>query len=109
MLRFAPDSAFHELTPEAALFTTFDRHFMSWNPEIDALRIAADLANGAVEGSVPEIAKQYDWPPRRMNPAVNYLIEGRLVDFGDECGSHPWCTHWIRKNHATRRFVRDRS
>jgi hypothetical protein len=100
---------FHVLTPEAALFVAFDQHFVPWNPEADALRVAADLANGAVEGGVQEIARKYGWPPRRMNPAISYLIERRLVDSGNGCGSHPWCTRWIGKNHATRRFVRDRS
>jgi hypothetical protein len=99
---------FSSLIPEAALFITFDKYFKSWDPEADAVQIAADLVNGA-SGSVSEMAEKHGWPPRRMNPAVNYLMEHRLVDFGNEIGSYPWCQHWVSKNHATRRFVRDRS
>jgi hypothetical protein len=33
---------FHMVTPESELFAIMDRHFMSWNPEEDAQRIAAD-------------------------------------------------------------------
>lgn len=100
---------FAHLTPEAALFVAFDKHFKDWDPEVDAMRVAADLVNGKGSGIVSAMAKEYNWAPRRMNPAVNYLVERHLVDFGEEIGTHPWCRHWISKNHATRRFVRDRS
>ena len=85
------------------------KHFKDWDPEADAIRIAADLLNGVGDGIVSSMAKGFGWPPRRMNPAVNYLVERRLVDFGNEIGTHPWCRRWISKNHATRRFLRDRS
>jgi TIR domain len=100
---------FSLLTPEAALFATLDQHFKHWNPETDALRIAADLVNGSADGTVSVMAEAYGWPPRRMNPAISYLMERDLIEFGKAFGTHPWCTHWIAKNHNTRRFVRDRS
>lgn len=94
---------------EGALFVAFDQYFKQWNPEEDALRIAADLVNGAESGNVPKMAEKYNWTPRRMNPAVNYLVHRRLVIASGELGSHPWCRRSIRKNNSTRRFVRDRS
>ncbi len=100
---------FSRVVPEAALFSDLDQHFMDWNPEDDALRLAAELVNGGDGRGVPQIAEKLGWPPRRINPAVNYLIARDLIDSSEVCGTHPWCTHWIRKTPKTRRFVRDRS
>jgi hypothetical protein len=97
------------LYAEAALFVEFDKYFKDWNPENDALRIAAGLINGDGGGLVSSIAEIYGWPARRMNPATNYLIERQLVDFSESLGIYPWCVAFIKKNAATRRFVRDRS
>ena len=94
---------------EDVLFVAFDKYFKQWNPEEDALRIAADLVNGAESGQVPRMAEKYDWTPRRMNPAVNYLISHRLVIPSPERGSRPWCRWSIHKNNSTGRFVRGRS
>jgi hypothetical protein len=69
--------------------------------------VAADLLNGTGEADVAELAERYDWPPRRMNPAVEYLFGRRLVDSSRRLGTHPWSLMFIRKNAATRRFVRD--
>lgn len=100
---------FRSITPEAALFTELDKHFNEWNAEADALRVAADLENGATEGILSVMAEKYGWRPRRINPAVNYLIERNLVDASRGIGTFPWSCHWIYKNDKTRRFVRDRS
>lgn len=100
---------FSSVIPESALFAALDQHFKEWNPEADALRIAADLVNDAAEGIVSVMAASYGWPPRRMNPAISYLAERDLINYSEAIGTHPWRTHWIAKNHNTRRFVRDRS
>lgn len=97
------------VTSEAALFSELDKHFMAWNPEEDAIRLAAELVNEGDDRTVPNIAEKLGWQPRRMNPAVNYLILRDLVDSSEACGTHPWCTHWISKTPRTRRFLRDRS
>ena len=91
-----------------SLFVTFDKYFKPWNPEEDALRIANALENGK-SGDLPEMAQEYNWPPRRMNPAVSYLIENGLVGTTDERGSRPWVRWSICKTPGTHRFVRDRS
>jgi hypothetical protein len=101
---------FDFLTPESELFVRMDRHFKPWNPEEDALRIAADLVNDEdASGGVPKLAERYGWDPRRMNPAVEYLVNRKLIAYGNEVGTHPWSRLWIRKTAATRRYVRDRS
>ncbi len=99
---------YEHVYPKDALFVAFDKYFKQWNPENDALQIAAALDRGE-DGTVSAIAQKYDWPPRRMNPAVSYLIENDFVGVSDELGSHPWVRHWLYKTPSTRRFVRDRS
>jgi len=100
---------FHGLTPESELFVKFDSYFKPWDPEKDALRIAAEMVNGTEDGvTVQNLAASYEWPPRRMNPAINYLISRKLVSASESMGCHPWTTWWIARTPATRRFVRDR-
>jgi len=101
---------FIHLTPENELFVKFDSFFKDYWPEKDALSVAADLVNnntGLI--NIKQLALTYGWQPRRMNPAVNYLINRQLVATGNEMGSHPWVTFWIRKIPATRRFVMNSS
>jgi hypothetical protein len=100
---------FSYIGPEARLFSELDQHFMAWDPAKDALRLAAELVNGAEGRSIPAMAETLGWAPRRMNPAANWLIARDLVDSSQACGTHPWTTHWIGKSPKTRRFVRDRS
>jgi hypothetical protein len=92
---------------EAALFAGFDQYFKDWVPANDARLIAADLVNGNGEAQVPELAEKYGWPPRRINPAVEYLLERRLVQGHRALATGPWSLLFIRKNATTRRFVRD--
>ncbi len=96
------------LYPEAALFTEFDQYFKDWNPSEDARLVAAELVNGQGTADVSQLAGKLNWLPRRMNPAVEFLFERRLVDSSRLLGTHPWSLMFIRKNAATRRFVRDR-
>ena len=100
---------FHLLGPEPALFAKFDKHFKDWDSEADALRIAADLVNELDGGLVSALAERYGWPPRRINPAIIFLEERSLIQSSASLGDHPWIRSWIRKNAATRRFLRDRS
>ncbi len=94
---------------ESALFVAFDKYFKQGDPEGDALRIAADLVNDSSSGDVSEMAEKYNWTPRRMNPAVSYLIENDFAGVSGGFGSHPWVRRWLYKTPSTRRFVRGRS
>jgi hypothetical protein len=100
---------FAALGPEAGLFAKFDKYSKDWDPEADALRIAADLVNELDGATVSALGARYGWPPRRTNPAVIFLEERRLIESSAAIGNHPWVRYSIRKNPATRRFVRDRS
>ena len=101
---------FVSLSSNASLFADFDTHYQDWNPEEDALRIAAMLVSGECDGaSVPEIADKFNWPPRRINPAIAWLKERDAVETGSERGVVPWCCHWVNANHTTRRLIVGRS
>jgi len=107
--RYLSDDGIGIISPEAALFAKFDKYFNEWDPEDDALQIAAALQNNIVNGNTVEIAKHFSWLPRRVNPAMTYLAERNLVDAHEHMGTHPWRYGWIEKTAKTRRFVRDRS
>lgn len=96
--------------PRDELFASFDRYFMDWDPAQDALRVAADIVNDAdFPNEPPQIAARYDWPPRRMNPAIAYLKNRQLISCLQGCGTAPWLAFCVERNDATRRFVKSRS
>jgi len=101
--------SFDCVLPKAELFATFDKHFMEWSPEEDALRIAADLVN---DPSMPidtgQVAQRYGWEPRRMNPALAYLLARKLIVDYQVLASQYNSIRIVRTD-ATRRFVKSRS
>ena len=100
---------FATLTAKPCLFANFDKYFKEWDSEADALQVASSLINGVGQGLVSELAAQHQWEPRRMNPAIMFLEEHKLVQTSATLGAHPWVRYWIGKTSATRRFVRDRT
>lgn len=107
--RHLGDGGIGLISPEATLFAKFDKYFNEWDPEQDALQIALALQNDITNGNPIDIAKHFDWPPRRLNPAMTYLAERNLIDAHQYLGTHPWRFGWIDKTAKTRRFVRDRA
>lgn len=99
---------FAAIGPESALFAEFDRYVMPWDPAEDAQQVAADLLNGVLQGHSTQIADHYGWPPRRLNPALSYLVSRRLV-MSSRAMDPQWVTHWIHATDDTRRFVKGRS
>jgi hypothetical protein len=54
--------------PKGELFAEFDKYFMDWSPEFDALKIAADLVNDSnFPHDTAEVAGRYGWETRRIN------------------------------------------
>jgi hypothetical protein len=93
---------------QSTLFAEFDKFWKPWDPEKDALRLAADLVNDDDFPHAPEdIAARYEWEPRRLNPAIAYLSSRRLVTIM-EGFAHPYETFRVSKTDATRRFVKSR-
>lgn len=102
---------FHGSTwPRALLFAELDEHFMPWKPESDALKLAADMVNDPGFPQAPsEIAQRYGWQPRRLNPAIAWLVARDLVRAHEGAGTAPWACFSIGKTDATRRFVKGRT
>lgn len=97
------------IVPLAELFATFDKHFKEWDPAADALRLATDFVNDASFPLEPDaIADRYGWEPRRLNPALTYLISRKLIDSMTLLAMGPWVAVHFRKSDATRRFVKSR-
>ena len=95
--------------PEDELFVTFDRFWMSWSPKEDALKLAADMLNNHEFPTSPEhIAEKYGWDARRLNPAMAYLVNRKLVQSMKCLGLGDWLLTRIMKTDETRRFVRSR-
>lgn len=98
-------------SPENDLFVEFDEHFTNWNPKDDALVLARESVKLAEGDSLhlKTLAESLDWPVRRVNSAVHYLGEARLVENSETLGSHPFTCHYIRFGHRLRRYVREHS
>jgi len=53
---------------------------MGWNPREDAVRLAVEVINSEHQWlRIAETAEALGWSPRRVNPALNYLIRRDLV------------------------------
>jgi hypothetical protein len=102
-----PPLGYHSIFPTEYLFEQLDYAFMGWNPMADARSVAIALVNGGQEaGSVQEIAEQLGWAPRRMNPAVSYLLTHGIV--GNSRGMNPtYVCSVLLCTARTRRFVRE--
>ncbi|PZW40839.1 TIR domain-containing protein [Humitalea rosea] len=96
--------------PTEEMFVRFDGKFGEWNPAHDALRLATDLVNdGAFPAAVEAIAERYGWSARRLNPALAYLMNRKLIDARSGIGHAPWAAAWVQKTDTTRRFARSRT
>ena len=107
---FFKDTKRHALV-KASLFTEFDQYWKPWNPREDGLRLAADIMNDeAFPADSKEIAKLYEWEPRRLNPAANYLLErGMLVDYKVLGNPQFELNRVVGKPDELRRFLKSRS
>lgn len=95
--------------PEEELFVRFDKFWKPWDPAADALTIATHLNNDDAFPPRPEeIASILGWEPRRINPALAFLCQRKLVDEIRTMDTGPWLVSTIRKTDATRRFVKSR-
>jgi hypothetical protein len=96
--------------PETELFASFDKHWRDWDPEQDAIKLALDLVQDtSFPFQTADIAARYGWQPRRLNPALAYLINRKIILDSKRLGTMPWLTHWVQKTDETRRFARSRS
>ena len=104
------EGAYKGVFVKESCFAEFDRHWKPWIPAEDAWQLAADLKNDPEFPSVPaEIAERYGWEPRRLNPAIVYLLEKELIEDIQVMGAHPYAVSEIIPNaQQMRRFVKGR-
>jgi hypothetical protein len=96
--------------PEDELFSNFDQYWKDWNPSNDALKLASDMVNDPDFPAEPsKIGALYGWLPRRLNPAIAYLENRKLIHSLRAMDGEGWIALDISKTEATRRFVKSRS
>ncbi len=96
---------------DESLFIEFDRYFMGWDAKEDAKRIARDMLNDKESTAQPkEIAEQYGWKPRRLNPAIRHLVNEGVIYNIETLGSHPMTVSKVQRvsDSAIRRFLKKR-
>lgn len=107
---FLRKSAGGSVLVEGALFAEFDRYWKGWNTADDALRLSADIMSDPQFPDIcEEIAKRYQWEPRRLNPTAYYLLERSLIIDYQAIGTAPWAVFRIVGNDNMRRFVKSRA
>lgn len=95
--------------PEEELFVRFDKFWMGWNPEEDALRVASGLVNHEKFPCQPsEIDAIVGWGPRRLNAAIAYMVGRGLIKDVRAMNGGPWLAVHLMKTDATRRFVKSK-
>jgi hypothetical protein len=95
--------------PTNSLFVEFGQYFLDFIPKQDAIAIANWLVSQKIEGiEIKNLAEQFpDWPPRRLNSALSYLEDAKLIHPLTAIDSGPWTMVCLRVTDHTRRFVRD--
>ena len=108
-VRSHPSTGSWRLTTKAELFARFDQHFMDWSPEADARRIAARLMAETDRGTSMRseaLATEFDWTPRRTNPAITWLKMRNLISGRENgIGNYPFVQLSLIPNAQTRQFV----
>ena len=99
----------HIVHAKDELFVSFDKYWMPWNPEDDALHLATRLVNDTAFPHHPEQqAKVLEWPARRLNPAIAYLANRDYIKAMRSSSGGPWAFAAMVNTDATRRFVKSR-
>lgn len=97
---------FIAITPLPSLFVALDPVFGIGDPVMDARTVAAELLSTPEGVATIDLAGKLDWPPRRMNPALDVLIERGLV-MRSEVIDQEWVTPWVRPQPGLRTFARE--
>jgi hypothetical protein len=98
------------VSPRSEIFARFDKYYMEWTPEVDAIMLASILSSrGDNAASLSELSEQTGWQPRRLNPAISFLVNRSYIEASDEICAPPWAHTWVRGTSATRRFIRSNS
>lgn len=102
---------FGYVTVEATdlVFWLIDPVVMGWNVTKDAVRVAAEVVNAPNESvRMFELAPRLGWSPRRLNPALSFLIAKKLVMHSRNLDAN-YVTSQINMTPETRRYLREHS
>jgi hypothetical protein len=96
--------------PTSRIFELLDPAIMGWSPNSDAVTVAARLVSeGAQRGhSSQQVMEDLGWTPRRLNPALSFLIDRDLIMASKNLDA-TFVTTAMFVNQSTRRFVRENS
>lgn len=79
------------VSPSPWFFPRTDAFFQAWSPEQDSRVVAGRIVETGA-GHLPQLGADLGWEPRRLNPAVQVLLNLRLVmDLGST-----WSEPYIR-------------
>lgn len=73
---------FHYIGTTEHLFSITDKYLRGWNPEEDSITLAQaliDIAQTGHSASIQAADEALKWGPRRINPALFFLIDNDLV------------------------------
>ena len=91
-----------------SLFARYDHLFHDWSPELDAVQIGTYLVGEAkLHHSVEQISQKLSLPPRRVNPAAQWLMMHNLCLSADAVPASNFLNKRLRANGATREFLRE--
>ena len=92
------------------LFWNLDPDVMGWSVDEDAKTVAGVIVNSTEQVvSVSKLAEVLSWEPRRLNPAVTYLVDQGYVDSTPVIGSYPYAHNFVMVSAKTRRYCREHS
>lgn len=95
--------------PVDRLFWVYDRIFRHTHPPTDAVTIARSLLDGARQSGNQfvhvKLKELLEWPWRRLNPAMTYLVENGHAK-GSDTIAHPAAYYSITQTPATARFLK---
>lgn len=93
-----------------SLFGRFDQYWKGWNPEIDAVRLATDIAGDPRFTDKPrEICDLYGWSPRQLNAACGFMLARDMLVDHHFMGTAPFALGKIvGKEDPIRRFLKGR-
>lgn len=101
---------YRPVIPLPELFVKFDPLWKDWDPAADALEVATGMINDSQFPTDPaKIDERLGWGPRRLNPAIAFLTQRKLVRSLDALDTGHYACHHLSKTDATRRFVKSRT
>ena len=95
------------ISPKNVLFWEIDPIVKGWDPRRDAIEIAGLLVNRGKLSAI-ELQKLTNWPIRRLNPAISFLVEYQYV-LASKSIDLQFVSPYLHSTAKTRKFLRKNS